>query len=304
MFSPSSGSFDKQGQVPSQIPAEPLTSSTYLGGTTRTDQPNYSLTVNPAEPNQRINRPDFISPSITSGIKPGDNKTSWRTFKKSIPVASYKDPYYKYYRRALRAILVFILPGLVVIFIAILLFGYITENFKEQPTPRETYVLTDIPVPPDAVTASFDPASTALSVGVIENSWVSNYHPETSSSAAYLIDLPQNQPMEWLKSYYSQKLRASQWQLSKGVTYTGNIEVYPTVTGQPITLKSAVVQEQQLYVQGVKGATDKQLITGLFIDYRLVTETNLKRDATMYGPKAKAGEIYVVLTKNYLRRNF
>jgi hypothetical protein len=227
------------------------------------------------------------------------------TKRKLLAVANYRDPYYKRYRQVVRICLAFVLPLIVVAVLAYIIIGYISDNLASQPTVRESNALNDIPVPIGSIRAPAATDAVWQEVSTIEKVWMGSYNAGEGQTEAYLVNVPdQQEPIAWMGNYYQQKLaqiKPKPWALQRNIIYNGKIEVPPTSTGAPIGIKQGPVQGQYLFIQVIANG---QIFGGLFIDYRLVTAQVLKDNPGLYGPQAKDGQLYVVLTKNILRKSF
>ena len=232
-------------------------------------------------------------------FSPTPNKTK----RKLLAVANYRDPYYKRYRQVVRICLAFVLPLIVVATLAYIVIGYVSDNLASQPTVRESNALNDIPMPVGSIRAPVPIDTVWQEVTTVEKVWMGSYNAGDGQTEAYLVDVPdQQEPIAWMGDYYQQKLvQTKQWALQKNIIYNGKIEVPPTSTGAPIEIKQGPTEGQRLYIQVI---TNGQVFRGLFIDYRLVTTQVLKDNPGIYGPQAKNGQLYVVLTKNILRKSF
>lgn len=73
--------------------------------------------------------------------------------KTTVAIASYKDPYYKYYRQVIRILLAFVLPAVVTVILVFLIISFVGENIATQPTPTDTYIFNNVPVPPGSIAA-------------------------------------------------------------------------------------------------------------------------------------------------------
>lgn len=221
--------------------------------------------------------------------------------KTTVAIASYKDPYYKYYRQVIRILLAFVLPAVVTVILVFLIISFVGENIATQPTPTDTYIFNNVPVPPGSIAAPLNSDSASLKATSIEHAWVPNYNADSGPSQAFLVNVPQGEPIAWADNYYQQKLKANKkWQLQQNIVYKGKVTLLPSDSSQIISVVEKPIQGQALYVQGING----QAITGLFIDYRLLTATELHDYPGEYGSKAKDGQIYLVITKNIMHRGF
>lgn len=224
-------------------------------------------------------------------------------FKKKVRVASYKDPYQQYYRRGFRLLIAFVLPIIAIILIILLVNYYISTNFAPTPTLQETYIYDSVPVAAGSIPAPFDATSSDTTASNIENIWLPAYDNLQPSSQAFLIPGPAQNQIDWIMTFYHQRLTANnQWQLYQQNSLKSNVDILPSKLGDPVTIKNETTQEQQLYVQGLKQYPDHSVIASLFINARLVTASDLHKAPGLYGPGAKDGQLYVTFTKMYNRQ--
>jgi hypothetical protein len=128
-------------------------------------------------------------------------------------VATYRDPYAKLRRQALRALLTIVLPFLGLLSIVLVTFNVIATNIKEAPTSVETVTMANVPLP----TGVRRLGSVALGSNTnyfqaqTEN-WVRGYGAKTTAAESYIVNLTPND----LIQYYRGKILANkQWQIQR-----------------------------------------------------------------------------------------